>query len=348
MNGAITTEQFNIFSNKMRFMNFFMTLTIAAMHISYNCGGEDWFTINVLRRGAGGAMGWFFFMSAFWYFKDYNHNVFMERFVKRLKTLLVPYIVWNTIKFMLVYGKAILKAGTFRGYEMKFLNCLMFTRFNGLEYMPIVGPLWYIIRLLSYFLIAPVIYFAIKNKNAGLFTMIALFLFTRRGEYYYFDGWLCLFVIGAYVGLHYRNAYVRIFTKINFLSKNKWVGFLGMLCSYCILIAIWTLMTKAGIAIVPGISYIIGYFLAAVPICLFDVPNIPKSFSGYSFGIYCGHVVLYEVINRCFGKVNSIISVGGTPWAIFLLTTICVVIICGSKLLHKMSPRLEALFTGGR
>lgn len=156
---------FDIFSNKMRIMNFFMTLTIATMHISWNAGGEDFFTVNILRNASGGAMGWFFFMAAFWYFREYGYGVAWKKFRKRMETLLVPYIVWNFMKFMLTYGKSILKAGTFSGYEKKLVMDMLFVRFDGIEYMPIDGPLWYIIRLLGYFFVAPVIYFFLKIRG---------------------------------------------------------------------------------------------------------------------------------------------------------------------------------------
>lgn len=46
--------------------------------------------------------------------------------------------------FLEVNGKAILKNGSFNGFEKDWLMSLVFTRFNGMEYMPIDGPLWYV------------------------------------------------------------------------------------------------------------------------------------------------------------------------------------------------------------
>lgn len=339
---------FDIFSNKMRVMNFFMTLTIAAMHISWNAGREDFFTVNILRNASGGAMGWFFFMSAFWYFREYDYSVAWKKLLKRMKTLLVPYIVWNFMKFMLIYGKGILKAGTFRGYEKTFLMSMIFIRFDGLEYMPINGPLWYVIRLLTYFLAAPVIYFFLRDKRLGIAALAITFLATRNGGYYCFDGWLCLFMTGAFVGLHYRGEYIRLFTKVAFRNVNKWFGIVGMITVYVLLSIAWIMFGKSGIQINVGFHYFIGYLMAAIPILLFDVPKIPVEFSGYAFAIYCGHMVIVPELNRGIGIIDRIISIGGTPWALFLLCVVCFSIIGGCKILNYISPRFEALFTGGR
>ena len=58
----------------MRFMNLFMTLTITAMHISYHAGKADVVTY-MMQNATAGAMGWFFFMASFWYFKDFDYSI---------------------------------------------------------------------------------------------------------------------------------------------------------------------------------------------------------------------------------------------------------------------------------
>lgn len=171
---------------------------------------------------------------------------------------------------------------------------------------------------------------------------------TRNGQYYCFDGWLCLFMVGAFIGLHYREQYMILFTRINFGKGNKWLGTVGMLTVYTLLSIAWIMFGKFGIQINVGFHYFIGYMIAAIPILLFDVPRMSPKFSGYAFAIYCGHMVIVPEMNRGFGMVDRVIPVGGTPWALFLACTVCFIIIGGCKILNYISPRLEALFTGGR
>jgi len=45
-------------------------------------------------------MGWFFFISAYWYFKKYDKTEFVEKICKRTKTLLFPYIIFNLIAIL--------------------------------------------------------------------------------------------------------------------------------------------------------------------------------------------------------------------------------------------------------
>ena len=326
-----------------------MTLTIAAMHISYNCGGDDFFTRYILRYCSGGAVAWFFFMAAFWYFKDYDYSIAWTKFAKRLKTLLIPYFVWNMLSFLSNNGLAVLKAGTFVGYEKTILEGMIFTRFDGLEMMPVDGPTWYVIRLLSYFLIAPIIYFFIKDKCGGIVAIIVTFIFTRKASYYYFDAWLCLFMVGAYIGIHYRELYAKLFTRLGFFLNHNLLGVAGLIAVYAGITVLWHVYVNSPINLHNSINLIIGYFIAAIPLVIFEVPDISKEFSGYSFAIYCGHMVIVPVINRyLWGKVSSVANVGGTPWAIFLLLMVCVIVIFGCKIMNRISPRLTALFTGGR
>ena len=335
------------FSNRIRFMDLFMTLCVAAMHISYNAGREDIIT-NIMKNASGGAMGWFFFMSSFWYFKDYDHGIAWKKFKKRLRKILIPYIIWNTIEFMRINGKAIVKAGSFFGFEKKWLIGLMFTRFNGLEYMPIDGPLWYIIRLLGYFLVSPLIYFCIKDKKAGILSIVTCFFLTRNGGYYHFDGWLCLFMVGAYVGLHYRKAYVTLFTHFNLDKGHRRLGLIGIIIVYTILTIIWQTVLGAGIQMWAGIHYFIAYLMAAIPIVIFDAPKVKSEVAGYSFGIYCGHMVLVPLFNKILSRVDNFFPIAGGLWAMILLSAVCIFIVIMYKTLKTISPRLEALFTGGR
>ena len=346
---VIDKSQYEFFSNKMRFMNLFMTLMIAAMHISYNAGGEDFIT-NIMRYCSGGAMGWFFFMSAFWYFKEYNYGNAWSKFRKRIKTLLMPYLIWNTILFLEKNGKIILSSGSFAGMEKSWLLSLIFTRFNGMSLMPIDGPTWYIIRLLGYFLISPLIYFCIKDKRGGIVSIILCFIMTRNGQYYNFDGWLCLFMVGAYVGLHCREEYVNAFTRFQVNKSNKLIGVIGVIFVYTLLSLAWFICIRHGLAhkMWTNFHYFIGYIMAAIPLLFFDVPKLKPQVSGYSFGIYCAHMVLIPIFNKAFGSINAVITVAGGPWAIITLLAICICVVILCNVLHRISPRCEALFTGGR
>lgn len=346
---AIDKQQEEAFSNKMRFMNLLMVLLVVAMHISYNSGRWDFIT-KIMKYSSSGAMGWFFFMSAFWYFREYNYDNAWTKFKKRIKTLLVPYIMWNTILFLIRNSKAIFAAGSFAGFEKGWLLSLTFTRLNGLGLMPIDGPTWYIIRLLSYFLMSPLMYFCIKDKRAGIISIIVCFIMTRNGQYYNFDGWLCLFMVGAYVGLHYREEYVSVFTRFQINNSNKILGVIGVILGYMLLSFIWFICVKYGLAqkLWTCFHYFISYLIAAIPLLFFDVLKLKPEVSGYSFGLYCAHMVFVPVFNKVFSRINALIQVAGGPWAIILLLSISISVVVLCKVLHRISPRCEALFTGGR
>lgn len=59
------------------------------------------------------AMSWFFFISGYLFFRNFKMSKYKSKFLSRCRTLLIPYIIWNTLSVLLqvVKGGNVLKDG---------------------------------------------------------------------------------------------------------------------------------------------------------------------------------------------------------------------------------------------
>ena len=340
-------DKFQTFSNKFRFMTLFMTLTIAIMHLSYFVDGEDKM-VYVFRLCSAGAMGWFFFSSAFWYFCGYSIETGKNKFLKRLKTLLLPYVVWNMLRFLHFYGIDILRAGNMKNHWKLLIESLLFIQIEPYSYTPIIPGLWYIIRLLSYFLFAPIIFTLLKNRIGGIITIFITFLLTRNGEYFAFEGWLCVFEIGAYIAINFREEFIAFAVKSKIGNTHKVWGTGGVISLYAILILVWIYMFKSGKGMWMGVSYLAGATIAILPIMLFRTINLNKNWSSYSFVIYCSHTLLAPILNKVIFRIADYIPISKGIHTIILLILVVGISITLCEISRRYLPTIYRCLTGGR
>lgn len=128
----------------------------------------------------------FFFMSGFFFFKNYVNtwSVYKDKLHRRVCHLLIPYIIWNLF--------VLLKLGILFGWESahfsptSVLNIFVDRNFSpfgnettSTHIYPMNIPLWYIRDLLLCVLLSPIIYtIASKMKAIFLFLIGLLFLMT--------------------------------------------------------------------------------------------------------------------------------------------------------------------------
>lgn len=117
----------------------------------------------------------FFFISGFLYFYNVSDgNLQYRRKTKsRVKTLLIPYILWNTLIILLdfVLQSNPFTASFFTGGNkpiadyglVDFLKCYIYQgEWNFSFATPILSPMWYVRNLMVLCLISPVVYYILK------------------------------------------------------------------------------------------------------------------------------------------------------------------------------------------
>ncbi len=184
MNGINNTSQYNVI-RQLRFpMMVLVTYAHSYGHVAenFNLLSLDWNTYEFLKLLISQtlvkvAVPVFFFMSGYLFFsnvKEWNLTVYREKMLRRVKTLLIPYLIWNLLmavklktfswSMFWVYWKP---AGT----QIDWLGN------EQLMTAPANMPLWFLRDLIIVSLLAPIIYIGIRYLGywlLGLLTMCYL------------------------------------------------------------------------------------------------------------------------------------------------------------------------------
>ena len=208
-------------------------------------------------------MVFFFFMSAFWFYNGLNNNKeVLIKWKKRIKTLLVPFIIWSII--IAIYKVSI--------------SDIVLNKDNIFYYFfisPIGRPLWYILGLLILQLFSPIIISLKKRKNIIKisFSLIIIYIFLRCiniiPPFLSFELWwwydvliyyIPIYLIGAYIGMYHPD----ILLKKEYNEKiHTYIGILLLTISFNALSIIK--QSNLMITILFSIIYLIGFWLILKP-----------------------------------------------------------------------------------
>ena len=350
----VDSETFEVFSRKMRFAHFVLIITLIISHLAFWGGWHDK-PSRLLTWSFGGGMSYFAFMAAFWFFRDYTIYKAKSRLLKRCYSLLLPFFTWCTLKMILTYGINIARDGSLDNCWLDILKgYLMFGREES-EYFfqPANEPLWFILRLMTYFLIAPLFYYILRNKKIGMIALVACVLLVRDASYD-FEGYLMPFMMGAYVSLNYRKQFIEIIAKHRVLSDKRALGAVGYVLLHCICCIVRGGLAQPPLLIGPGENFVSLYF-AIIVVCelaaisVFDVPELSKDSGALTMVLYGGFYVAATVWNKIFNRLDTTISfwpgwIHTTALILFTIATLVIVY----RFTKKHMPTLHIAMTGGR
>lgn len=210
----------------------------------------------------------FFFISGllfFMNFREWDWRVYKGKLGKRIRSLLVPYLLWCVIAFLpilclniasvIYHGLTIDSLAPFireylSGMFWNLRDLSSYTNFLGWTFpngAPIIIPLWFVRDLMVVILFTPAVYWAVSR--GGLFTLLILFACDLMKLWIPLDGFssgaFLWFSAGAYFSIH----------KVNLIE---------LLRRYSKLIVILGLVSFAGMIIVDGWYSEVGTFVAPV------------------------------------------------------------------------------------
>lgn len=346
-NTEMNNNNFKIFSNKMRWLNIFFSVTIAVMHVEsiYVSLWSDEprpFISQIMNTSSYCAMYFFFFASAFWFFSDYDNKKYFQKLKTRIKSILVPYLFWNFAKIAFVQLTSLITDRTFKYSIKETLLNFCFAQNKIVSFMPLNGPTWYLMRIFSYFIFAPVLYLLLKNKWIGFVTLVVLSVTTRYG-YYTWLGWIFVFSVGAYIALNFKQELINLFSK-NIL-KTKYGAVLFTVLYSVFVYADLKIPHTALPFDVPLRRLLI--VLAAV--AFLNIGDIKKKYSEFAFVLYCSHVIwafpLLKIVHTLFNRFSP----GHQDLQkMITLPIVILVTIAANYLFKKFFPKLYKIAIGGR
>ena len=290
----------------------------------------------------------FFFISGFLFFLSKKH--YQQKLETRFHTLLIPYLLWNTlllglyiIAFIAGYpqdinGKSIADY-TFLDYMRAFWDRGSYD--NG-NFVPILCPFWYIRNLLIMSVLSPLLYYIIKYVREVYLLIIAVWwLFTPHNAF--ISQTILFFSLGAYFSILDKNPLV-IFNKY----KKLCLILFGILAIMDIIThTICVTPVNLQIHRISLIFNIPALFLLANYCCQHGVTS--KLLSNAAFIVFSIHYPIVVVMRKScaikLGDASNLIHV--------LLYFLCVLLATSLSLLiyicmDQLCPKVKKILSGNR
>lgn len=293
----------------------------------------------------------FFFISGYYTFssKDWTKgDIITGEWKKKIKSLLIPYIVWNSLYLLLLLLKT--KIGEYLHLNFNdafsissWQELLGYYSFNVVDY-----PLWYMRELILLTLLSPAIYFSLQKFAKGYILLVFLGFFMGLSLFPGLLGFLSLFFfsIGGYLG----------YKRINPLESIWRYRSLILISSVILVLALPFLNQFEGYQYLEYIYILLGscsaFILSNRVIIMFPIQcSRIKEASKYVFFVYAVHTVF--LVNWARGLIFRIPllrpdAIGGIlGYLLIILLTIIFSLVC-YYILNKIAPRFVRWLSGGR
>lgn len=304
----------------------------------------------------------YFMMSGFLFFYKLNgvfdKNIYLGKLSKRIRTLLIPYLLWNFVGFLFLVMKICLprffpglvgmeiELSTFFESFWDFKYSEEVTIFNPNEPAgyPIDFPLWFLRDLIVLNLITPLIYWAVKLLKS-VFPIVLLVLFIGNIWCYGIVGLditgLTFYSIGAYFSLNDLN-------PVNSLSKLRFMPFL-----YIVIAIVDVLTCNASYNI---FIHRLGIVIGSVSCLVIAVALVRRKLCGDSrelanmgFFTYVFHGLIMSILSGLLVSLTP--SSSDAVIIIFYFALLSLALAISSAcygLCKKIIPRLLSISIGGR
>lgn len=287
------------FWDKKTLLSYVLAVLVFMIHISslYNytehIGNDkflqpfEWFVMAISRC----AVPTFFILSGAVFFRDYKNTFFFSKLKSRVRTLLIPYLSWNTIWMLFGVVTTLYLSQFFLAREPSDLSPTGIL-LSILHYTD-NGPFWFIFNLIIFVIASPFIQALLINRIIGLFALGGILFASDLGyglpvEVFFEPESIVYYMVGAYIGIH---AFEWFSTKRTSKSVTSIICILAciILRTYC-KEAIDYMWLRTIVLTIYGVS-----------LCfVFDLIPIKKlpTFTTHSFWIYAMHINVSAVVTK--------------------------------------------------
>lgn len=297
------------------------------------------------------AVPMFFFISGYYgfYKKDWRQEaVWSVELKKRAKTLLLPYILWNSLYLLLLLSKTqletVLNLGTKDPFHITSLPQLLHYYWDDV----IIYPLWYIRNLIVLCLFAPILYRILSwSKGYILIPLLVAFIWcwdlgiTGLNTLPFF-----CFMLGGWLGIK----------QIDPLEKLQRVKYLVAVIALGLVFCL-PLLPPSSIVPILGRIYILTGSASALLLTQYIAERRPaitlrlSQWSKYVFFIYAVHTVL--LVNWARGIVFRVPflreDADGALLGYFLIGVLTLAFsLTTYAIIKRIAPRTLAILSGGR
>mgnify|MGYP000596364127 CR=1 FL=1 len=216
----------NEFWIKITTISLISALLIITMHTINNIKGKfddslisinalnyiHWFTRNAVKL--------FWMISAVLFYRNFNLSKITIKYKSRLKSLIIPYLIWNIIGIILTWCINLIPSIANHINDLVLFYPSLENIIEGVFHYKFNIIFWFIFELILLVILSPLIYILLANKISGIITIVVFYIFSplifnnqtiiRGGE-----SWI-YYLIAAYVSIHfYRMTQIKIPNKLS-------------------------------------------------------------------------------------------------------------------------------------
>lgn len=299
------------------------------------------------------AVPMFFLMSGYFFFIKFTltKKAYIEKLTSRIKTLLIPFLFWNSITLfaIAIAQKIPATQGYFSGKNIFIANFSWTDYLNaifGIDRMPIAYQFWFIRDLMILVLITPIIHILNKTIPFIFLSLLAICWFLKK---FYpisvpsIDATL-FFSLGSFLAIrkkslfafdHYKKTIIAVYILI-VIADVLLMTITKDIDSYLHKVAI-----ISGVLAILSVTKFIIYFPALSAILL--------PLGNASFFVYAAHEPLLTIIKKITYKIIqpdsdylTLVLYFTTPWLVVAL------LVAMYRILSSYFPQFTQFITGGR
>lgn len=341
----------NKLSKKIFWLNFLLSLMIVSYHannvsiyfdiLQINIIGKWWSCFeNFISCVEQIAVPTFFLMSGFLFFINYEPNKAKDKLKSRIRTLLIPYLLWNIISWLFYLCL------THLPYISDNVNMTMDLSFRGIIYEILMGKynaLWFVRVLIILDILSPCLYYAIKGKMKSILFIIILIclevIFNRDAVSVLYSS--IFFCVGAILALNFIDIF-----SFNF-RKSKWLLISFLLICLCTSQYITNFSPRILCIYLLFLLILFWYGVDCFIKYLPERKNAPW-FANNSFFLYCSHGIILESVEKIILLIGGITISGAIIDYIFSPIITVVIVICIEYVMIKYFKYIWNILNGGR
>lgn len=344
-------------SMKLKILSFISIVMVIFVHMYY-VEGESYVVLRKIEQLIGQricliAVPLFYIISGYLFFLKTSKGIysFQDKLKKRIKTLLVPYIIANIFTFIFysilnVIALNVPYVGSFVNFKV--LDIVVTGLWPTLKLIfiepPIAFQLWFVRDLMLIMLFSPVIWWGLRFICKGIVgnilgVLLFLLLLYKSSNGYILA--LLWFSLGGYLAIHPKISLVKLNCfKTGFFSLFAWLLLVLYPANMSLSFGAIRLIPVFGI---PALWILFDY----LSLEKFMNKRIVQEMCAYTFFIYLVHEPLLNI----FKKLPLLISHSELTLIIsyLIMPIVFVLIFCRvGYLLKKSFPKLYSIYTGGR
>lgn len=354
------------------FIHFNLTDGFNIHGVTYGLENPDWFffiVIFISEVWGHISVPLFFIISGFLFFyhKSFDRNIYQKQIRSRIKTLLIPYLLWNLIAIVFKLKCFLPVISSFyRPLEIQISFTRIFNTFfcnsntNGILISPYVSlsglypintPLWFVRDLMVMVILSPIIYYVIKKAGqwfilaVGLAWFFSSIILPEGNSFWEYIEMLLtatfFFSWGAFYSINH-DSFVRCFRKISYAPL------------FYFPLAVVDALTKGLVFYIHHAGILVGVVSVVVVVSLLLQSNKVKVndiLANSSFFIYALHILFIGDVGKLAFTLLHI--PGNNPYAMlafYFCVPIFTILVCLFLYLFLKRYALNVcnILTGGR